>query len=508
MSDLKPLLIVSEAARQAAVALVQDHYQVLSYLEASDDLLRDRNVLFWPAAGEPGLKKRTMKYAKVAHELKRISTVGQPRGWDAASAAKDGWLFDTLVTWARQHVDKIPYIPEAAEETGPNESQYARLEKLGVGLSESGKPICNAGNVVRYIKADKLDVWYDDFSARVMTPDGPWTDADTTHLMISLQNDLAFHRITSTMVHDGIHHAAMSHRRHVVRDWLQNLRWDGQKRIGTFFSTYMGAEPNASTHAFSNNFWVLMVKRILHPGCQADYMVVLEGAQGIGKTRAFQIIGGTWYAEVGITADAEDFERQLQGKILVEIAELHSFSKADQTRVKQIITKRIDRYREKYGKFAEDHPRQGILVGTTNETEWIKDQTGGRRFWPVRCGIIDIDAIQRDREQLFAEAIQCLKEGDEGYLVPKEETLQVQEVRREQDEWESILARELAVTHRVTLTDAAAYLKVTIDKLGIREQKRIGSVLRQIGFKRTTLRNEGVLQKIWVKNGVSDGVTG
>lgn len=508
---MTPVLIVAEDSRAAAKQLVGDAYDVISYLEVTESGLSEKNVLYWPTAGEKGVKARSLAYAKQSKELKRISTVGQPKGFNAAVALKDGWTFAKLVDWAKPRAEVIPFISELVEESPPTDSQYARLEKAGLAMTKDGKPICNAANVVRLLKNDPTyagHIWHDTFTNETLSDlDGlvrPWTDSKTTALMIRLQDDLGMHRVTSSMVHDAIGYFADSDSRHQVRDWLKSLVWDGEERLHGFFTSYMGADPSISIGAFGKNFWVLMVKRAMRPGCQADYMVVLEGSQGIGKTRAMQVIGGKWYAEVGITADSEDFERQLQGKLLVEIAELNSFTKSDQSRIKQIITKRVDRYREKYGRTALDHPRSCILVGTTNESEWIKDQTGGRRFWPVKCGRIDFEALKKDREQLFAEALWRLDEGDEGYIVPEEETKALQDERRESHPWEEALETELRGRESVTLNDAMTYLKIPVERMNSASGKTVAHILRRLGFSAKVSRIQGELKRIWNKEGVTE----
>jgi len=499
---MKPLLIVSEDARVAAIHLVGESYEVVSYLGVSESVLFNRQVLYWPDAGEAGIKKRTVAYAQHAAQLKRISTLKMPKGFNAKTALDDGWTFNAMVEWAKPRAEVIPSVPELTEETPPTESQYSLLEKAGLAMSKDGKPICNAANVVRLLTHEfRGRIWFDEFTNEIYTDkDGltvPWSDSKTTALMIKLQDQLGMHRVTSNMVHDGISYFALTDKRHQVRDWLKSLVWDGEERLSAFSGDYLGAERSTSVDAFGKNFFVSMVKRAMRPGSQADHMVVLEGSQGIGKTRAMQVIGGAWYAEVGITADSEDFERQLQGKLLVEIAELNSFSKADQSRIKQIITKRVDRYREKYGRIAIDHPRSCVLVGTTNESEWIKDQTGGRRFWPIKCGRIDFEAIKRDREQLFAQAMVRLDEGDEGYLVPTEETQQLQAERRESHPWEELLETALVGRSTVTRNEALALVGVPNERMNSANSKTVAHILRSIGFSTKSFTIRGEFKRMW-----------
>ena len=174
---------------------------------------------------------------------------------------------------------------------------------------------------------------------------------------------------------------AFRNRRNCVRDWLESLKWDQVPRIEHFFENHFGADPRAA----SANFWISLVARVCRPGCQVDNMVVLEGPQGIRKSSALRVIGGEWFTEQHESATGKGFFEVLQGKLLVEVSEMDSFSRAEVTKVKQIITCTNDRFRESYGRHAKDHPRQCIFVGTTNRDDWNTDVTGARRFWPIAC---------------------------------------------------------------------------------------------------------------------------
>src|SRR5262249_11330228 len=136
----------------------------------------------------------------------------------------------------------------------------------------------------------------------------------------------------------------------------------------------------------SHNFWLSLVARAYKPGCKVDNMIVLEGGQGIGKSTALDIIGGDWYTEQHESAsNPKAFAEILQGKLLVEISEMDAFNGSQINRVKQTITCQSDRYRPAYGRYAKDHLRRCIFVGTTNRDDWNKDETGARRFWPITC---------------------------------------------------------------------------------------------------------------------------
>jgi putative DNA primase/helicase len=169
----------------------------------------------------------------------------------------------------------------------------------------------------------------------------------------------------------------------------------------------------------------------------------LEGPQGIRKSSALRVIGGSWFTEQHENAnDHKRFSEILEGKLLVEISEMDAFQRSEMTRVKAAITNRSDRYRGSYDPRATDHPRQCIFVGTTNRDDWNRDETGARRFWPIKChGIIDVEAIATDRLQLYAEAVARFKAGESWWETPTDETKEQQASRYVEPAWVAPIQR-------------------------------------------------------------------
>ena len=203
---------------------------------------------------------------------------------------------------------------------------------------------------------------------------------------------------------------------------------------------------------FGKNFWISIVARVYCPGCQVDNMIVLEGPQGLKKSSALRVIGGNWFCEQHEAVNGRAFFEVLQGKLLVEISELDAFSRADVTRVKQVVTCVSDRYREPYGHHAKDHPRQCVFVGSTNKDDWNRDETGARRFWPIRCTEIDIDAIASNREQFFAEAVHRFKSKETWWEMPSIETEGEQESRYVEPAWSNLSAGTSKTSESLTIT--------------------------------------------------------
>lgn len=323
----------------------------------------------------------------------------------------------------------------------------------------NGVPIANLSNAFHIISQHPElsgKIWYDEFYQKIFTlwnsdVSREWTDTDDLKLTNMLQRTMSLFRISPETVSQAVRLYANENTRNEPREWMNGLVWDGTDRIAKFFEDYFGAAANAYTDSASHNFWVSMAARIYQPGCQMDNMVVLEGAQGIGKSNALRAIAGRWYAEASESVQSKDFFMILPGKMLIEIAELDSFSRAEVTSIKQVISCPVDRYRAPYARATKDYPRMSVFVGSTNEKEYLKDNTGARRFWPVECFEVKYQSIAPVRDQLFAEAVVRFKEGAKWWEMPKEITEEVQESRRQEDSWEEKIAEYLIGKYEVSM---------------------------------------------------------
>lgn len=391
-------------------------------------------------------------------------------------------------------------------------SGAAAVDKYSLDTNSDGIPYASTSNIIRILAQDadfRGRIWYDEFLGKIMTvwrsPDGAvrqWSDVDDINLQICLQAALMMPRLAKQVVVDAVIAAAHQDTRNECQAYLTGLQWDGIERLPHFMVDCFGTDDTAYTRAAGENFWVSMVARVMRPGCKVDTMIVLEGAQGAGKSQALGIIGGPWFAEAHQSPSDKDFYMNLTGKMIVEIGEMDAFNRAEVTKVKQVITCPVDTYRAPYARHSADHPRRCVFAGTTNRDDWNKDETGARRFWPVYVHDVRHDLLRQNRDQYFAEALHKLNAGANWWDMPVNETMEQQEARRDADTLEPQLAEWLIGKAETTVVEIMVdMMRLPIDRQDKLMQMRIGKALRVLGWHRpmnATMR-DGKRMRLWVR---------
>jgi predicted P-loop ATPase len=286
---------------------------------------------------------------------------------------------------------------------------------------------------------------------------------------------------------------------HPVRDYLNGLVWDETPRLWCWLSTYLSVVQTDYSAKIGELFLIAMVARTFKPGCKADYMLVLEGDQGVMKSTACAVLAGEWFSDSLPDlhgGDAVRLSTHLRGKWLLEIGELSSFNKAEAGALKAFLTQSEERYIPKYGRAEVVEPRQCLFIGTTNKKAYLRDETGGRRFWPVKTEEIDIAALTEDRDQLFAEAVQLYRNGAQWWpdrKFEREHILPQQEARYECDAWEQPILEFLSKTRNTTVMDIARHgLFFESDaRVGTHDQRRIVAILEREGWVRGERQKRG-----------------
>jgi putative DNA primase/helicase len=483
--DAAVLVVEGEKAAQAA-SLVLKGYTVVTWAGGASSVatadwrpLEGRRVDIWPDADDPG-RKAAADIAGLLLPLCRavrvVDTTEAPSdGWDLADAIRDGWGAKEIIAWGtganadgtkRLRAVEMP-APEPAKapaakppkQTTPTEPAddgqtpaYILWEKLNLGRNDRG-PYATEANALRIIVGHDDyagRIWLDEFSQRLMITDKGvdrmFSDTDAMHCLVWMQDTLQLQKMPMSAVQRAAILVGERNKRHPVKAWLETLAWDGIERLPHFISDVFGADQSPYTAAVGRCWLVAMVSRIYNPGGQADNVPVFEGSQGLRKSTALRaLVGEEWFLESvrNPIKDPDKFSQSLQGKWLVEIPEIDRvggrFGSLDD--LTGMITIRKDTYRMPYARSFMDFPRQTILAGTTNVTQWNPDQTGGRRYWPITCKSVNVDFIRENREQLFAEALARYKRGESWWDVPDVDAKEAQSRRRIADEWEQIIER-------------------------------------------------------------------
>lgn len=324
------------------------------------------------------------------------------------------------------------------------------------------------------------------------------------------------------------------HRYHPVREWLSSLEWDGAPRVERLLDFYLGATPGPGVGAPDadapsmgllaalGRYWMVScVARIMDPGCKVDTTLILVGKQGARKSTACRILanagrpvrgaggartGDGWFSDTLIDLHTKDLYESLQGVWIYELAELDAFNRADWSRIKAILSSPDDRWRRPYGRSVQSRARQCVFIGTTNQDQFLGDPTGSRRFWPVRVGEVQIERLQEDVGQLWAEAVALYRSGAPWWLRPEEDT----ELARVSAEyaithpWASLVSGWLLQQGDRDVSTAEVLIEVVKKEPGHwtrNDEGEVGGILRRLGYSRVRRRTGGARVWVWSRRG-------
>jgi len=543
LGDEKPVLLVEgEKCADAARAVLGHLYDVLTWPGGSNavhkadwSVLAGRTVLIWPDTDsvknkaktayldyldQPGLKAAlkiaaTLQAHSCAVNILQVDKPGAlPDGWDIFDAVEQGMDQAALLAWMKGRIvaPDVFVVPEAEKsppatakkgEKTPSragaKTLHDRLLRDDRGKLEDCRE--NVATCLEHHPKLKGCLAFNAFTSRVMRvkpvpwndKPGEWTDNDDLELsdFLARQGPMVFKSLAN--VGHGVQLIAHRNKYHPLQDYLNSLKWDRVDRNTVWLVDFLGVADSDYARLVGRLWLRQAVSRAMNPGSKADYVLILEGLQGIQKSSALRALGGDFFSDAPLDLNSKDVYQTINGVWFYEIAELDAFNRSEATRIKAFITQPIDRYRLPYEKRMIDQPRHTVFAGTTNNYEYHKDTTGNRRFWSVLCSRIDLAGLREYRDQLFAQALHEVREGKRIYPTREEEdTLIVpeQEMREIVDSWQQIIQNWLnAPINKRTQTFTTS--QILIDCLGFeaarinptrQSETKVGAIMRKLGW--------------------------
>jgi len=529
------------------------------------DAKADKAGVQLPAHKQPGMAAM-VGIGRLLEELGcavRVVRIPEP------GTVKDGWDVADLVAQAgadapaavRERVQQLMTLDEAAGETAPEKigsgaapadgqaSAPAHAPAAGGGGAGDGgggvpvdpadddrwrdllrikrgelvPHVSNIATILRHDARWRGVVAFDEFAQatvkRTFPPYafgrvGEWEAEDDSRTAAWLAQQHGLY-VSSAQVTEAVELVAREARFHPVVDHLRQMRWDGTRRLKTWLRDYLGVADTLFTRAVARYFMRGMVRRVMEPGCKFDYCLVLEGAEGLRKSTLAMTLGGAWGSDVPLDlANNREAANAIHGRWVIEFSEMESVTRAEAHLQKSFLSRQFDQYRPVYSRRNVKVPRQCVFIGTTNESEYIKEGQGARRFWPLEISRrIDVEGLRRALPQLLAEAVHDYDAGLRCYPREREqrEVFRPEQMRRVQQEslidalhdW--VLHEDLEEAQNrlenggmFSLADACfRCLKISYAQLTRDLQTRVGKALASLGCERVEKRNG--MTRYWYK---------
>ncbi|MBA8904899.1 VapE domain-containing protein [Aminobacter ciceronei] len=514
--------------------------------------LAGRSVIIWPDADEPGVKTANEVAALLAGlgcSVKVLDVSGDlPKGFDVADAVRDRWTKENIDAFMKERVrvwtptaERAPEPePEIEREPAPAGASRPIVQAKTTQQEQPQSATVTSIQTRRTVQAD--DAWqaelvfneegrpkpgvaknwmlflenhpktrgvfgFDAFKMNIMLMRcPPWEDAgshweprtlrDTDYANAAMWLEGMHLTPKATTIQPVIAAVAEKYQFDRLREYLDGLTWDGQPRIRQWLADYVGCAATNYNSVVGMRFLISAVARGLEPGCKVDTMPILEGPQGAMKSTVLRdLFGKSFFTDELSDIGSKDAMMEMAGVWGIEVAEMHRFNAAETNNVKKFLSRQADRYRPPYGRSVIEVHRRVVLAGTINPegNPYLRDSTGARRFWPVTVGTIDLDAVSRDRDQLWAEAVAEFRKKTPHWIQPDEvaDVEAEQAKRTDVDVWTDAIA-DLAKTR------TAVYQNEILKDLGIplkdandRHAARIGRVMKKLGWEMVRDRTAG-----------------
>ena len=404
--------------------------------------------------------------------------------------------------------DLLKMAEEHHKKTGPEGADgkivnLLEMQTLRDGTQKIKPTVPNLLVIMEKDKRWKKKVWLNEFSNAIYLDKETLKDTDYTRIKRWMYNHYSTHFSTDAIV-EATNFIAEQNGKNPLVDWLNDVVWDGVPRMDEWLIRGCGAEDTKLTREIGRRWLVQCIARAMEPGCKADCVLILVGPQGARKSTTFRIMGSQeYFCDTPMDIGSSNAYMQIHRAWIYEVAELDSIRRARNSSTKAFLSAQEDTFRLPYARQTVTLKRHTVFCGTTNKAEFITDETGSRRYWPIQVGKIDTDWTEHNRSQLWAEAVVDYKNGERWYLENEHQSeLDTQSSDfRQFDPWQEILER--FISHNginCSTTDLMEQaLKLEKYQMTRASEMRVGDIMRQLGYERVRRRVFGDRKYVWVE---------
>ena len=405
--------------------------------------------------------------------------------------------------------DLLAMAEKNKEKNGNEGADGKVINHLEMQINKDGtqkiKPtVPNLITIMEKDKRWKKKIWLNEFSNAIYMKDDPLKDTDYTRIKRWMYKNYNVHFTTDSIV-EATNYIAEINGHNPLTSWLNKSVWDGVPRMDEWLVRACGTEDNKLNREIGRRWLIQCVARAMEPGCKADCVLILVGPQGARKSTTFRILGSPeYFCDTPMDIGSSNAYMQIHRAWIYEVAELDSIRRARNSSTKAFLSAQEDTFRLPYARQTVTLKRHTVFCGTTNKAEFITDETGSRRYWPVQVGKMDTDWTEHNRTQLWSEAVIAYKNGEKWYLEneTQEELNEQSSDFRQFDPWYEIVERYIKANGvNISTTDLMEQgLKLEKYQMTRASEMRVGDIMRQLGFERVRRRVFGDRKYIWVKS--------
>lgn len=499
------------------------------------EVLHDFPISPFPAHLFPKTKpKKTLTEMTTASKGNRNDTLASFAGKLLQASVESEWINEVLPAVQRANLTYTPKLSDQEVLTVFNsiakkekqnreglivspfqteDGEEVPATKIKLRKNSANVPYKDMANVVLVLETHpfyKDTIKYNTFRLEIEYNGKPLEDSDLAKIQYFMQCKAGLPGISKDAVFAAMVHYAQQHCYDEAQDWLKNLVWDGEPRVKSWLTSATGVPDDVYHQGIGMQWFNGMVSRIMHPGCIFDYLLVITGPQGLGKTSLFRIIGGPFYKSYTGAVDNKDFYLALRGAIIIDLDEGATLYKSEAIKIKSIISDTHDEFRAPYERLLKKYPRRFVFSMSTNDSEPFRDVTGNRRYWAIdiKRGV-DFKWLEDNRGQLFAEAYHYYKNKMPIAEVPMDEARAIQEAHLPDDSWTQIVVNEIRRSHNYCTGDpnysttimevfAKVFPDESLMRLDRKHEMRIGTIFKkELGLEKRREMIDGERKTRW-----------